>query len=159
MRFLSILNKFMVHDLKCFRSFSTINKSENKTHSLHPARYFQSQQHVIHSLNTHYTRWGIFNHNSMPFILQILITPGGVFSITTACHSFSKRSLHSAGYFQSQQHAILQTLIKNFTHSKLYFSLIICVLNRNSKNVHFQWKRMNLTNLISDKNYDVYVRL
>jgi hypothetical protein len=25
------------------------------------------------------------------------------------------------------------------------------VLNPNSKNMHFQWKRMNLTNLISDK--------
>ena len=29
----------------------------------------------------------------------------------------------------------------------------------NSKNVHFQWKRMNLTNLISDKKYDFYVKL
>jgi hypothetical protein len=55
--------------------------------SLHTAGYFQSQQHAINSSITHYTRWGIFNHNSMPFILQILITPGGVFSITTACHS------------------------------------------------------------------------
>ena len=47
LRFLSLLNKLMVHDLKCFMSFSTINKYENKTHSLHPAGYFQSQQHVI----------------------------------------------------------------------------------------------------------------
>jgi hypothetical protein len=28
-----------------------------------------------------------------------------------------------------------------------------------AKNFHFQWQRMNLTNLISDKNYDFYVKL
>ena len=42
----------------------------------------------------------------------------------------------------------------NFTHLELYFSLIIFALNPNSKNVHFRWKRMNLTYLILDNNYD-----
>ena len=39
----------------------------------------------------------------------------------------------------------------NVTHLELYFSLIIFVLNPNSKDVRFPWKRMNLTNLILDK--------
>jgi hypothetical protein len=43
-------------------------------YSLHPLGYFQSQQHAIHSPNTHYTRWGIFNHNSMPFSKRSLKT-------------------------------------------------------------------------------------
>jgi hypothetical protein len=31
--------------------------------------------------------------------------------------------------------------------------------NSNNKKFHFQWQRMNLTNLISDINYDFYVKL
>jgi hypothetical protein len=50
-------------------------------------------------------------------------------------------------------------LVFYFAVLELYFSHIIFVLNPNSKNVHFQWKVMILTNLISDKNYDFYVIL
>jgi hypothetical protein len=80
--------------------------------SLHWAGYFQSQQHVIHSPNAHYTRRGIFNHNSMPFILQLLITPGGIFSITTACHSFSKRFLSCRRQNNFALHKILLYISK-----------------------------------------------
>ena len=53
----------------------------------------------------------------MPFILQTLITPAGVFYITAGCHSFSKHSLLPPGYFQSQLDAILQTLIMPVVYS------------------------------------------
>ena len=84
--FQSHQNAFSKHSLHPAGYFQSQQNAFSK-HSLLPAWYFQSQQHAIHSPNAHYTRRGIFNHNSMPLILQLLITPGGVFSITTACHS------------------------------------------------------------------------
>ena len=103
--FQSHQNAFSKHSLHPAGYFQSQQNAFSK-HSLLPAWYFQSQQHAIHSPNAHYTRRGItittachsfskysllrrgiVGHNSMPFILQMLITLGGVFSITTACHS------------------------------------------------------------------------
>ena len=72
-----LIHKFVNWKMQSYSSSMSFSK-----HSLHPPEYFQSQQHTIHSPNARYTRRGIFNHNSMPFILQTLITPGDVFSIT-----------------------------------------------------------------------------
>ena len=113
--FQSQQNAFSKHSLHTAGYFQSQQNAFYK-HSLHPAGYFQSQQHAIHSPNIHYSV--------------------GVFSITTACHSFSKRFLSCRRQNNFALHKIL-----------LYFSKFSIKMKTNKQQQQkAKQKKTNLKN-------------